>query len=196
MSLELKYTSSVTIDGLKLLFQETTGIYQATTNPTGWGTPNIDTSDSILAKLEIIFPNETEDDIHTLDISTDFPSSDTSKAIEFTMEDFDGEEGDIFPDGVYNIIYTISTETEDYVTSKYVFAFSQVKCCVESMFKNLDPIGCNGSCLEAAEDALTTWAYYKALLANATCGDIAKVNELLELVNKMCSGRGNCANCN
>ena len=62
MSLELKYTSSVTIDGLKLLFQETTGIYQATTNPTGWGTPNIDTTDSILAKLEIIFPNETEDE--------------------------------------------------------------------------------------------------------------------------------------
>lgn len=196
MALELKFTSSVTTDGLKLLFQELTGLYDIATNPTGYGTPNPDTTDAIGVTLEVLFPNEDETEIHTIDLSTSFPSSDTSTAIEFTMEDFDGEEGDIFPDGVYTLIYNVETDTELFTTTKYIFAYSQVKCCVESMFKNLNPYNCSGGCLEAAEEALTVWAYYKALLANATCGDITRTNEMLEFVNKLCSGNGNCANCN
>jgi len=193
--LELKFTSSITSDGLKFLFQEVTGIYHVNTNPTGWGTPNKEISGAIAARLEVIFPNTTEDDIFLIDLSADFPSDDTSQAIEFTMPFFDGIEGDIFPDGVYKVYYIVTVDGEDFIASKYIFGYSQVKCCVEKMFVELSPLDCSGNCLEKASDALTTWAYYKALLANATCGNITKAEELLCFVNKLCSGRGNCENC-
>ena len=196
MSLELKFTSYTSVDGTKLYFQDITGVYNASTNNTGWGSPNVDISTATSASLEIYFPGE--DESITLDINAStpsYPTEDTSLTAEFDMSSFEGEAGDIFPDGVYQFIYTVVANGETYITTKYIFSYSQVKCCVESMFVDLNPNDCNGGCLEAAEDAILVWAYYKSLIANATCGNITKANEKLDFVNKLCSGSGNCTNC-
>ena len=59
MALELSINVALSSNGKVMTFTETTGAYDATLNPTGWGSPNLELTDISEAKLEVTKPDST-----------------------------------------------------------------------------------------------------------------------------------------
>lgn len=167
-------------------FTETTGLYNVSTNPTGWGTSfnttNPDIATFQYSKLE--FYDSGNNLITTLELYPDFPSSD----ITFTKElDLD------IDDGIYKVVYTVrETKTTgiSYTAEAQVAFYCKVNCCIMSMIKDIDP------CCNCSHNALDKFNQAYALLQGlkCNCGNITQFNNILKVLQKICKNT-NCKNC-
>jgi len=174
----------------KLIFKETTGAYDASLNTDGWGSPNEATSDAIAASttLTITTPGGTATVYDNTDITglTSFPTTDTGLELEILASDLGGAVDAQHTDGVYTIKYTIVTSLGTYTTEHKIFISGAIRCCVYKMLAAVDADNCGCDSTEKVY-ALEAYTFYRALLANAACGNETGYTDLLAVINKLCS---------
>jgi hypothetical protein len=159
---------------------DTSGEYDETLNPTGWGTPNAELEDVSSAILEITYPNGTtveQDVTDTVREEGTFPDLYILNPI-----------GTTFPDGIYSILYTVVMEnTTVYTATSYISIDCTIACCVEKMFAELPNKMCD-TCnyTEYVDNALLAEALLLAYRSACSCGDSTKANSLLVSLQKIC----------
>jgi hypothetical protein len=196
MALSLSFTVTQSCDGKTLTFTETTGVYNVTTNPGGWGTPNKATTDCTSKKITITTPEDEQYEIDNSDTRMSvLPSSSDTGIVIINGADIGETSEDVIPDGVYIIDYECTMDDASTSTKRvYVYLDSQASCCVEGLFGE---IKVNDCCCDdkSIKKAMTARAFLLAARAAGRCGRTQRANTLLELVTSLCTG-GNCVNCN
>lgn len=187
--------SFCTRDNCKILkLSDITGTYSAT-NTGGWGAPNSALADVTEAIISVLLPDET------LAVEFDVVATVTAATIidgefildQLTMEDFGLDSDTKFPDGIYEITYTITEGGTEYTKSIKTFSVCQVSCCIEKMkTKFQEKLECDCGW----EVFFMNYLKAKALLDGAKrafgCGNDTKAENILESIEKLC----NASNCN
>lgn len=126
MALSLSFSTTERIDNKVITITDTSGIYHAVTNPTGWGAPNtaVTDIDGVAVTLTLIIQITTSDGTITLydpiNLFTGFGPFVTVNDLVFAIDCsklFDsgtplGTSNDELPDGVYDIVYSCNAVTE------------------------------------------------------------------------------------
>jgi hypothetical protein len=169
----------------ELIFTDTTGLYEATENPGGYGDVNPVTGDFTNPTLTL---EDLSGGITTINLPAGFPTSNTAFYYTHTLA------GDLV-DGVYIVTYTITDSSGgsevDYSKSCYKLFTCQADCCIQKLYAKVstdDCATCNDSVLSKAVEAE---AFLKGAKANALCGEITMATSLLKKVQYMCTA-SNC----
>lgn len=198
--LSLKATQSS--DGKTFALQEDTGDYDASTNPTGFGTPNfaraemgpIVTSTGIL--MEVMLPGSSSWD-YGLDVPITFinPGGTGNNVFTISPADIGLTAGSPFPDGVYTVRYIVEKNSLGatgflQAVTKYVLLAHNAKCCVYNQLAKVT--GCDCCEGDSVDDALYSYSLYKAMLYQAAAGNPENATNLLECVNNACTKCSSC----
>jgi hypothetical protein len=187
MALSLSFCYKNASDCKSILFKESTGEYNATTNLTGWGTdgsgePNTDISTITAAVLIITKPDDTQ---VTIDVSSKFPTINTELVWQITAGDL-GYESSI-EDGLYTLTYKLTTDTNTYIHVSKTFLFSCTLDCkikkilADSVKYQMNCDDCNQEINDNLMNALMINTLYKGLCAMSGCGTATlKINNALE----------------
>lgn len=171
-----------------LVFSETTGNYDVTYNPTGYGAPNIELTDVATATLSITDPTGT---VSTLDMmSHGFPTDD------LTIDGYTITSTTVLPDGQWTFTYTITTNllpSETYVKTINKLFYCNAECCVTKMLTTVDTCDCCND-NTALNNYVKVSTFLESLKKAATCGDVLNFSNILKIVNKLCKNSG-CKTC-
>jgi len=190
MALQLSFQicQSNTCDALT--FVETTGAYNATTNPGGWGAPNATLADVTSVTFTILLASGNS---YTLDwTSGDFPTTDTTFEFELTNSTFGYTDGGKIDDQIITFTYTVIANGTTYTQTVHQAFYCQVQCCVYSMFKDLN-VTCD-ACSQSKTKAIDAYLLLKGLIYSANCGNTTNFNSQLATLQKLCLG-SSCQNC-
>ncbi len=161
---------------------DTKGAYHVTTNPEGWGTPNIDPGD---AGFEAIIAITSNGSTTTTDVTSQVPSTITG---DFTYDNIPVT----LTDGWVTIVYTVSTDAVAAVSvTKKIFVYCTIKCCVftkMASMKDLDP------CEDASEllKYLHMWNLYKTMIFEANGCNANEASDTLARLQKLCDIDADC----
>ena len=200
MALFLNFNIKQSDNARELAFTETTGAYNASTNPGGWGAPNPLTSVvTATATLSILPPGATVATVIDL-FPSSFPTTDKTQEVIIKSQDFIPSLGTdaILPDGLWEMTYTVEDTVTSpgaiitYTNDQTIFISGQARCCVYGLLADADIscCDCDGSDLSRALEAFT---YYRAAIACAACGNTSKFTEALGIVNNYCDSKCKCA---
>ena len=195
-NLLLKLEAAQSHSGKILALKETTGDYNVSTNPSGFGTPNPERTDvgSVLTStgilIEVIRPEDTSY-TYGLDVPVTFINPGTANTFEINPEDIGYTADTVLPDGVYTIRYLVEDANQTGflpIATKYIVLAHNAKCRVHNALAKVTCEDCcNGG---STDDALATYAMYKSMLYNAAMGKIDKVKEQLACINSSDCGCG------
>jgi len=167
-------------------FTETTGAYNASTNPGGYGAPNDATTDATSCILKVTPPGGTEASLDLLVLSSLYPTTD--RTVEFSIKSQDiGLAVDAqFVDGAWTFQYEIESpnEASTVINTQTILISGMARCCVFGMLADVDLCDCDGTDLARALEAYT---YYRAAIACAACGDSSKFASILSIIDKYCN---------
>ena len=175
-----------------LYVKDITGIYNSTTNPTGWGTPNPSYTAVVSAVATVTLSTGT---IITVDL-TSYYSSITNLGQNMTLIDWTSTENTI-PDGetkIEVVIIGINQDSEGYTTNAVIYKW--LTCNVQNCFNqkmgdiNLEDCGCNN---EKNEKLTENYMYMIASGYAYQCGNLKKANALLKQATDYCNG--DCTTC-
>ena len=116
MALKMNFTIVESANGEYFTFTDTTGNYNVTTNPTGWGSPNY-TKDLVTNPVRLLVSYDSTNYYYTFASLTELAS------IELTPSDI-GLTGDTFEDGIYTFLLQISPAGAGY-SSDYTYTYSE-----------------------------------------------------------------------
>lgn len=180
-----------TEDCKNLIFTETTGAYNVTTNPTGWGTPNPTIASASLATVSVTVPNGT---VYTFSVAgSSFPTTTITQqyVIPYTSLGMTSSSGLV--DGLYSILYSLSvTPGVIYLQLQKTMIVCNLECCIDKMLLDLD-LSCECS-EDAKENYLTAHAIFEQIQHSIECGDLDTAEELVDMANKLCKN-SNCSTC-
>jgi hypothetical protein len=189
MALEVKFNLCETVSCTKLEFTDQTGTYNILTNPGGYDQVNEvpnqpGTTEFLEATLTIVTPSNTSYDF---DIFPTFPTVNTETVYYVTASAL-GFGTSPISDGVYQATYTLSTDLQTYIVSKYYLFTCQVNCCIDKLYSKVTPdngcCDCENNYLKAAIEAEGYVCAAKNALA---CGKIALAKNLLAKAQHICS---------
>lgn len=179
-------------------FTETTGAYNATTNLTGWGSPNPLTSNATAATIGVFKPGNTTTTadltINLFALIPNFPTTSSTQTYTITNTAL-GYTGRVV-DGVWKFVYTVTT-LESAVVKVYQqtiqrTTYCNAKCCVDGLFGEIEDFECD--CMEAQiSKAHTAFAIYRSMVSAASCGNITKFNKLKSTLERMCNNQDCCS---
>lgn len=173
-----------------LYLYDITGAYNASTNTTGWGSPNTTLAGATIATVSITLPEATSavdfDVLATVNAATIVDGEFTLD--QLTMEDFDSTE-EKFPDGVYTIVYTID---ETYTQTITTFSTCQTDCCVEKMKTKFAEKLCGCDWDIYWKNYLEAKAYLTGAKYKYACGDTTNAIAMLKKVQKICATQNCC----
>ena len=162
---------------------DATGNYDITINPTGWGTPNPDTSDITAATLTISNSAFISDII--VDIFADIADY-LSGGLTKTILELLGT--DVAADGYYTFTVTLTVSGTDYTYSSAQAFFCLGKCC---LLKKLATIPLPLTQDEKAFDELTEmFVLFNGMYWASCCGKSDRFTYLLNEFNNLCSPCG------
>ena len=202
MALTLKLSNSI-VNYTSLNLTDASGEY-GSTNLTGWGAPNIELSAVKYAHLIITLPSEVIVDI---DIEDDL-------GIDFSTVTFDnliynvssllltGSEG-LMPDGVYNIEYRISTDTDwvegagtNYSVTVNVMTYYVVQ---ESVYNRIKLIPqyytCSDCTNQFVKETSTIFMLLQALIASSMYTNTVRFENILSGLTDIMSFDSNTSDC-
>lgn len=186
MALELNFSICQINSCVDLEFTETTGTY-STSNPGGYGAPNIALGDVLTAVLTSTSPSGI---VYTTNLFTlGFPSSNLSYSTDITLT------GSSLEDGKWTFTYTITTLTETYTKTIYKLFTCNSECCVKQMLEDLDNDDCG--CKDSSKELntyLKAWTFLQSLKNAAKCGDINSFTKIKKIVDKLCINK-DCKTC-
>jgi hypothetical protein len=190
MAVDIKYSICQSSNCESLTFTETTGVYNVTTNPTGWGAvgggdPNEMLSDATIATLTLTGPDGTVyAPVDLLGLSS-FPKDDIKFGYSITAASVDSSLSE-FSDGSWTIAYNVTTGSTTYSESKTFFFSCQISACVYSMVADIDVSDCNCD-IETLNKVLEAKAFLDALSYAVGCGNLTGANEILTTLQRTCS---------
>ncbi len=195
MAVQLKFEVCESKDCRSLVFSETTGEYSSS-NTTGWGSPNKETSDAETAVLTVTTPSDSD---YTFDLfaeSPSWPSVDDNQEFSIDVTDIGGSTGSKLEDGLYLFKYQVTRTTAttfNYSQQIQQLFYCSARCCVDSMFADLD-FECD-CCAEDINRALKAKAMLYSLELAAGAGHVNQFADLLDIIRKLCNN-SNCNSCN
>lgn len=196
MALYLNFNVKQSDNARELAFTETTGAYNVSDNPGGWGAPNPIISNQNAAEITILPPGATIATVLNL-LTVSFPTIDNTQEFIIKSQDVGLGTDEILPDGLWGIKYTVSGvnsagTVDSYTNSQIIFVSGQARCCAYGLLADTDIscCDCDGSDLARALEAFT---YYRAAIACAACGNGDKFTEALAIVMNYCDDKCKCA---
>jgi hypothetical protein len=196
MALSLS-TSISTEDCQNLIFTETTGTYNVTTNPTGWGSPNPATSTAAGAVVTVLVPSGTS---YTFSVfASSFPTVTSTQQYLINYEDLGMSDGLV--DGLYTITYVVPTlqiilgvpTVITYTTILNTMIVCNLECCIDTLLLEIDDWTCDCS-KDAKENFLTAHAIFEQIQHSIECGDLDTAGDLVDMAGKICRNE-NCSTC-
>lgn len=198
-----------------LLLTDTTGTYDATTNPDGYGLPNGPTVNSV-DEVIVVLNYDTEGTYITYNFTvssgtitaatlsvadgdaTDILSELVSTTWPLTNFDMVDDYGVTIPDfelGVFSTDYTIkgtlSGNDFSFTTSRSVLNECAVNCCIQKMFAEIDvDCGCNS---DALNKAMKAKGFLLAARYGAQSGKTENAVKALNKANDLCEGGCGCS---
>ncbi len=198
MALTLNFTAYQSDDGKSIVFHETTG---GATVVTGWGNgTNPATTDATVANVEIVSVDNSIDTPTPVDIISTFPSDTDTTQWNFQMDVVEvggapGLAGDIFPDGIYKLVYTVEAPAlTEYDKTRYIFCDYYIRCCIRKMFAAIDISNCNCDSDDVCR-AIKTRAYWNATRYAVETGNFQRAEILYDLLYDLCVNSGYCSGC-
>lgn len=191
---------------------DSSGTYDAVTNPNGWKTATsggsnvqIDNNSIVQAYLEIIKPDNTTYTFNLMTLATwrtltiftngnPFDSSVTPDTLNYTFPA--SLLGGSIPDGLYRVTYVIVDTNGTRVESNFIIAlYCHVEYCVYMMVNQLEEKYLCERCNDTfAKDVTTAWALYLALVYSAHISMLDRFNNILRTLQQICTSMG-CATC-
>lgn len=176
MALVLDFCAVIKGNCSALSVTDNTGVYDASTNTTGWGAPNLAAADLESATITI---NSSQEE----DVLSSIPDPVTG---EFTFPDI---ELDSYSDGLMTITYSVtSTEGTTYSTTKQIYFTCSVRCCIDKMWRTIaESCDCNCDLEQMIEDALLAEGLLRALKSAASCVSTTNRDKLLVKIQRLCA---------
>ena len=193
MALQLKATVSLNCSAQAFVYTQTTGAYDVTDNPTGFGAPNPEVGDVTSATLVVTN--------RTTGVEYD--------PIDFTVSDTDGEETELgfddllvseaeiteIEDGVWEFTLTVVAGGTTYVLETRTLILHTIKCDMTPISKKIADKSC-GCCnsqkfMALASEIFVLYTNFK--FANV-CGDVTIINNQIEELQDLLENI-NCVNC-
>ena len=171
---------------------DATGAYNANTNTTGWGAPNVAIADVDSATVTVYGHDGTEYD--PIDVLAILPNTNETPFI-LTPEDLGLTEGSDFPQGILTIDYQvtgISASTPfNYRARSIVSVMCEVECCVNEKMSEVDPLcGCTSGVQKKNVQAMLALEGINAAIA---CGKVSQARSLYDRLSAICNNQ--CKNC-
>lgn len=191
MALIPSITVSLHSDGESFKFTETTGLYDVTSNPGGYGAPNATTG----ASTGSLVVKDLTNDV-TYDAITITPSS--SNGITYITEamlEVAGVAISDIADGIWSFTYTVTSASVDYTTEYRTLVIKEINCRMTALSLKYADKSC-GCCNNRSfrELFVEAHALYASLCASVTCGNVALINEQITFLETFLSDL-NCKNC-
>jgi len=205
MALTLSLSQSIT-NYTSLNLTDASGEYNVTTNPTGWGAPNIAISAVQYAHLIITMPNGTIVDVDIeADLGINFAVATYADLVyNVTYLLLTGTSG-LMPDGVYNVEYRISTDAAwvpgagtNYTVTANIMTYYEVQ---ESVYNRIKLIPTYYTCSDCnnqfVKETSTIFMLLQALIASTQYANTVRFTEILSaLTDIMSFDTTNCSSCN
>jgi hypothetical protein len=183
MAVDAKFSICQDSNCQAINFTETTGVYEVTSNPTGWGAPNEETTDATSATLSIIGPDGTTYPTVDLFATGNFPKSDsTSVSIPATTL---SSAMTTFADGLWEMVYAVTTSTATYTETRTFFFDCSINNCVCKLIAAVDIDDCTCD-PDKMNEALKAKAFLDSMGYAAGCGNLAGANEILQSLTRLC----------
>ena len=192
--LQLQFEVFQSNDCTQFTFKDTTGIYNAISNPTGWGAPNEDiTLVSTPITLDITLPDGiTTYQVDLVTTNPLFPVDQPPDELLLDASYIGGNAGDLIPDGVYTFLYTVTALGGTYTQTLVTGFTCQVCCCVQSMLKSIRS-GCD-CCDNDLMQIMEAQLILAGLQCQLACGNIDQFNNTLNVLQRICK-ISNCDKC-
>ena len=193
MATVLKIDASVAENCKKLRFYETTGIYNAVSNTTGWGAPNEATTVALTATLNVLTPAGnayTFNGASVTPLYPNWPTTNDNAYYELDSSLIGYGTNQELPDGIYRFTYTVTTTANTYTQVIEKLFYCNAQCCVSNMFADIDyECDCSTDKINKAKKA---WLMLESLGYASKSGQKTYFANLLEDINKLCTGNCNC----
>jgi hypothetical protein len=169
-----------------IIFKETTGAYNVTTNPTGYGAPNPTVVSVTAAGLTVTPPSGAGYSIDML--AEGFPTS--NEDLEFELTDTPYE------DGLWTFVYTVTSGATTYTATYSALFHCTITCCVNKMLLDIDTeCDCDELNSKKIQEYTKAKAFLDALKGYAYCGSTEKFDNIYTILQRMC-GNTECKTCN
>jgi hypothetical protein len=208
MALGLRYTFCEQCDCKVVLFNDSTGVYNVSTNPTGYGAPNIASTAITSAIISVTPPDYDDPIILTFTVSSGTITAATRTDIFGTVTNiisllnttvfpfvdleidsillFGDSEQSLLTDGSWTVVYTVS----DGVNVNQWNAFNYL-ICGSTKCRDEKAIGFINKTVSKA-DAMNVFLNYDALLVAVSMGDPTAVNSQVSALQSLCNPCNNC----
>ncbi|MFT7118793.1 MAG: hypothetical protein ACI9LF_001175 [Flavobacteriales bacterium] len=175
MALVPTYTVCLKKKGTEFNFVDTTGAYNASTNTTGWNSPNEAGSAVTSAYFRITSPSGS---VYDYDITSQIPDTITGD-IEFTAYLGDWE------DGVYQFEYVIVGVSSYNVCTKRFFS-PKIDCCIDKVLYKFVDNYLYDDCYDSEE--IISLTYFRDMLHVAALNkNETQIKEALEFLEDLCN---------
>lgn len=192
MALGLKNTYCVD-KCIELTVSDSTGLYDAVTNITGWGAPNPTRAGITSALLSVTLPDATTPVIDEEDVTATVQAAvaDVFELQTYTLTDL-GYTTTIL-DGIYTITYVVVSGGTTYTLERQMLNFCNVKSCVQKMFSNyviaLSTCGCNS---KDTQTVMNAYVLLKALMMHAVKGNLTEADSIRVKLETICTTNNCC----
>jgi len=188
----LDFNISQSDNSRELTFTNQTGLYNISTNPGGYTPSNI--SNITSSVLTITDPDE---EVYTLSIfASGFPTTDTTKEKTIRTQDLGLTADEQFTDGKWIFTLTEVQGANTYTTTQTILLLGQSRCCVAGLMAGADVSCCNCGNNSMAT-ALEAYTWYRVAIAAAACGNSAKFDKIIDVIDKYCNSEcRSCGTCN
>lgn len=175
-------------NGCKTLkITDTTGVYNASSNPEGWeDASTVAGSEVQSATIKIESPGGGEE---TIDVTSQIPDPVIGN---FDFNDIPASNGSTYADGYYKFTYTIVTDPGannpgTYKTTLCVYFTCNSECYVNGLWAEVAKDLCCDSCNAPTtrEEAQIAEGFLSAIKSAAACGDIDTADKLVAKLNQI-----------
>ena len=179
MALVLSFSSCLKTKCSVLSITDTSGVYNVTTNPTGWGSPNLLGSAVTTATLTITPPGGSAQVVNVL---SQIPATVTG---DITFTDITLSS---YTDGVTTIAYSVSDGATTYSKSSDILFTCEARSCIDKMWAKNAAAACGNSCelLSLVDDANLAEGLLKSLKSAGACNNETCVDSILSAINQLC----------
>jgi hypothetical protein len=190
----LKLSLRIELSGSnKILVFDDTGVYNASSNPTGWNGSNPQLANATAFSIVVKRPDSTTFEVSssssmqkTFDAFNTLPSL---NGLPFTIlnTDLGLASTDTIPDGEYEFNATVTVSSVAYTYNvRKVFYYNAFKC-KEDKKRKID-ITCLDSCKTDLDDVLVMELGFDGIDYNVEAGDTKSAVKILKTISSMCCG--------
>lgn len=204
MSLQVKF--DISDDCVSFNIQETTLEYEATNNPTGYGTPNTDETSINACTIVLLSPSgisytfndvQTGTDTLTNPYPTYFPDALQANTYNIPSSALGLSSGDPLEEGLWKFTFTWEAlDLEETYTKVYYYMVTcAAECCIQKMLLQVKTTECK-TCTDTVLDKVTQlYMFLEVAKTAAEQNQPVLAQTMIDQVNLIC-GAFDCNSCN